>query len=41
MLEDIEKNLVPENFAGNVGIVMDERKDVNLLHESYRKENTP
>ena len=41
MLEDIEKNLVPENFPGNVGIVMDERKDVNLLHESYRKENTP
>ena len=41
MIGDIKKNLVLDDFPGNTGLVMDKRKDVNLLHESYRKDNTP
>ena len=33
--------MVPDSFPGNAELVMDARKEVSLIQESYRKENTP
>ena len=33
--------MVPDSFLGNVELVMDARKEVSLIQESYRKDNTP
>ena len=40
-IDDRKDNSVPDSFPGNVKLVMDARKEVSLIQESYRKDNTP